>query len=214
MRIGTKSLLFGAHQFITHPVCIAIAWFRLYGWSTILWRPMKSGPEHHLVLEIKPWSLSLWLSFLVHDWGYWGLPNMDGPEGSLHPLRSAIAYDKVFPTKKKHLWMAFIAAHSRASAKELPYLDGPSPLAAADKLAIGLTPWWLYVPLTRMTGEIREYQSTPRHASEHGHISDDGRKQPWRTDVAWFKTICHNLNAWAYKDAERIKALSLRIEYE
>lgn len=32
-----------------------------------------------------------------------------------------------------------------------------SPLCLADKLAIGLTPAWLYLPMVRATGEIDEY---------------------------------------------------------
>ena len=31
MNIGTKSLLYGAHQFALHPFFVALAWRRLYG---------------------------------------------------------------------------------------------------------------------------------------------------------------------------------------
>ncbi|MDQ6662779.1 MAG: hypothetical protein M3Z23_00090, partial [Acidobacteriota bacterium] len=39
MKIGTRSVLFGAHQFLLHPVFLAIAWRRLYGfpWDPRLW---------------------------------------------------------------------------------------------------------------------------------------------------------------------------------
>ncbi|MCK5235828.1 MAG: hypothetical protein KAR06_02490, partial [Deltaproteobacteria bacterium] len=60
--VGTKSLLFGVHQFIWHPITVLIAWCKLYGWPT--W------PEL--------------VCIIVHDWGYWGKPNMDGPEGEKH----------------------------------------------------------------------------------------------------------------------------------
>lgn len=60
MEIGTKSILFGAHQFILHPIFVFIAWWKLYGF---------------------PWDLRLWVAFIVHDWGYWGKLNMDGKEG-------------------------------------------------------------------------------------------------------------------------------------
>lgn len=48
MKIGTKSLLFGAHQFLIHPFWIAVAWNRLYGF---------------------PKDPRLWIAFIVHDWG-------------------------------------------------------------------------------------------------------------------------------------------------
>ncbi len=39
MRIGTKSVVFGAHQFWIHPFFVFIAWWRLYGfpWDPRLW---------------------------------------------------------------------------------------------------------------------------------------------------------------------------------
>ena len=63
MNVGTKSLLFGVHQFIWHPVTVLIAWVSLYGRPT--WREL--------------------ICIIVHDWGYWGAPNMDGEEGERHP---------------------------------------------------------------------------------------------------------------------------------
>lgn len=64
MRIGTKSVLYGAHAFYLHPWFVAWAWWKLYGF---------------------PWKPWLWVMFFVHDLGYWGKPNMDGPEGERHP---------------------------------------------------------------------------------------------------------------------------------
>lgn len=32
MKVGTKSVLFGAHCFFIHPVFVAIAWIKLFGW--------------------------------------------------------------------------------------------------------------------------------------------------------------------------------------
>ena len=63
MKIGTKSLLFGAHNIIIHPVLVFIAWWRLYGF---------------------PFDPRLWIAFLVHDWGYFGKSDMDGSEGETH----------------------------------------------------------------------------------------------------------------------------------
>ncbi len=36
VKVGTRSLLFGAHQFAIHPWFVAAAWWRLYG-SRVAW---------------------------------------------------------------------------------------------------------------------------------------------------------------------------------
>src|SRR5271169_964683 len=64
MRIGTKSVLFGAHCFFLHPWFVAAAWWKLNGF---------------------PWDPRLWVAFFVHDIGYLGKANMDGTEGESHP---------------------------------------------------------------------------------------------------------------------------------
>ena len=38
MKVGTRSLLFGSHQFMLHPLFVAIAWRRLYGRWPHGWR--------------------------------------------------------------------------------------------------------------------------------------------------------------------------------
>ena len=63
MKVGTKSVLFGAHQFLIHPPFVALAWWKLYGF---------------------PFDPRLWVAFYVHDIGYLGKPNMDGSEGESH----------------------------------------------------------------------------------------------------------------------------------
>ena len=63
MKTGTKSVLFGAHCFFLHPWFVAWAWIKLYGF---------------------PLDLRIWIAFFVHDLGYLGKPNMDGPEGEAH----------------------------------------------------------------------------------------------------------------------------------
>ncbi|KKK99728.1 hypothetical protein LCGC14_2629800, partial [marine sediment metagenome] len=68
MKTGTKSLLFGVHQFILHPLMVLLAWFVYY----------KRAPKFYQLCAI-----------VTHDLGYWGLSNMDGEEGSLHPERAA-----------------------------------------------------------------------------------------------------------------------------
>jgi hypothetical protein len=56
VKVGTKSILFGAHQFVLHPLILFVAWWQLYGF---------------------PADPRLWVAFVVHDLGYWGKPNMD-----------------------------------------------------------------------------------------------------------------------------------------
>lgn len=130
MKLGTRSLLFGAHQVLLHPLFLALAWHRLYG---------------------PPLDPRLWAAFLVHDWGYWGKPNMDGPEGETHPELGG----RIMACLFGEAWGDFTRLHSRTYAK----LEGrePSPLAAADKLVLLLTPAWLYLPLVVLSGEVWEY---------------------------------------------------------
>lgn len=128
--IGTKSLLFGAHQFILHPLFVFWGWWKLYGF---------------------PYDPRLWLAFIIHDWGYWGCPNMDGPEGKCHPYWAAMVMARWFGDE----WGDECRLHSRTIAKHdfMP----PSRLCAADKMVTSLTPAWLYLPMVRMTGELAEY---------------------------------------------------------
>src|SRR5262245_41708328 len=68
MKIGTKSVLFGVHQFLWHPLTVGLAWRKLYG----VW-PRAEG----------------WVAIFCHDLGYSVCTNIDGPEGRLHPERGA-----------------------------------------------------------------------------------------------------------------------------
>lgn len=108
MTIGTKSLLFGVHCFFIHPITVAIAWTRLYGF---------------------PFNPILWFCFIVHDWGYWGCTDMDGPSGKHHPDLGA----KITGFFFGKWWGDFVRYHSRGAARR----DGvsPSALCIADKLA-------------------------------------------------------------------------------
>jgi hypothetical protein len=162
MKIGTRSILFGAHQFLIHPWFVAEAWRRLFGF---------------------PWDPRLWVLFFVHDLGYLGKPNMDGEEGEMHPLLGArimALFDGHWPHRHKFMvalgyrqalpcwetgrgtvamgnWALLCLLHSRFLSKQLGHK--PSRLCIADKLAICLTPAWLYLPMTRATGELAEYMS-------------------------------------------------------
>ncbi len=162
MKIGTRSILFGAHQFLIHPWFVAEAWRRLFGF---------------------PWDPRLWVLFFVHDLGYVGKPDMDGEEGETHPFfgaRVMALFDGHWPLRHKIMvnlgyaqrlpcwetrrgtvamgrWALLSLLHSRFLSKQLGLT--PSRLCIADKLAICLTPAWLYLPMTRATGELREYMT-------------------------------------------------------
>lgn len=171
MRIGTKSLLYGAHCFFLHPWFVALAWCRLYGF---------------------PWDPRLWVAFVVHDWGYWGKPNMDGPEGEQHPIAGALIMARLFGPA----WGDFCLLHSRWFATRMN--KRYSRLCVADKYAICLTPAWLYLPMVRATGELDEYMGLAREdkyqAMGHDHS----------TPRAWWRSVQGYLREWvmAHKDAD------------
>jgi hypothetical protein len=160
MTVGTKSVLFGAHCFPLHGWFVARAWWILYGF---------------------PWNPILWCAFFLHDIGYLGKPNMDGPEGETHPRLGAYLMSVLFdfgyprrrwdhdsyhggwlaPVTEYGRWGTFTLTHSRYYAKSLGMQ--PSRLCVADKLAIALVPAWLYLPMVRATGEIKEYMAHAPH---------------------------------------------------
>lgn len=136
MKVGTKSVLFGAHQFLIHPIIVARAWSRLYGF-----------PIDH----------RLWVAFFVHDVGYIGKPNMDGDEGETHVETGAKIMGKLFGKE----WHDFTLNHSRFYAKKNN--TKISRLCVADKYAMVLTPTWLFVALTTLSGERSEYFSHEKY---------------------------------------------------
>ena len=137
MKLGTKTVLFGTHSPLIHTWMVALAWRRLYGF---------------------PWDPRLWVAFVVHDLGYWGKPNLDGPEGTTHPQLGARIMWRLFGPD----WYDFCLLHSRHYAR---MLDRPtSPLCRADKLALAVTPRWLYLGLARLSGEVWEYLETAKEA--------------------------------------------------
>lgn len=174
MKIGTKSILFGAHAFYLHWLFVAVAWWKLYGF---------------------PWDPRLWVAFFVHDLGYFGKPNMDGAEGERHVEWGARIMWKLFDWPgRKQFWHDFCLYHSRFYAKR----DGKSfsRLCVADKLSIVLTPAWIYIPMTRLSGEIHEYMKLadartkagePKYASMN--IYSDDVKQ-------WYANIQEYLQRW------------------
>lgn len=160
MKIGTRSLLFGVHCWIVHPWFVAIAWWKLYGF---------------------PFDPRLWIAFVVHDWGYWGKPNMDGPEGEMHIEAGARIMGRVFGGE----WADFCRYHSRFIAKR----DGKpfSRLCVADKLAVAITPWWLYIPMAMLSHELSEYMEGKAARTPAGS----------RSAYQWYRDVQQYLRAWA-----------------
>ena len=132
VRVGTKSVLFGAHAALLHPWFVAAAWWRLYGF---------------------PCDPRLWTAFFVHDLGYINRSDMDGRDGERHVELGARIMGCCFGP----FWRDLCLCHSRYYAKRLGRHF--SRLCVADKLAFVMTPAWLYLPMTRATGELTEYMA-------------------------------------------------------
>lgn len=152
---GTRSVLFGAHCFLLHPWFVALAWWRLYGF---------------------PFDPRLWFAFFLHDIGYLGKPNMDGEEGEQHPVAGAKIMRFLFGQR----WHDFTLYHSRFLAKK--HGKQYSKLCVADKLALVITPAWLYLPMVRATGEINEYMKDAARNSA-GEIKVQQSQRKWLADV-------------------------------
>jgi len=157
--IGTRSLLFGVHCWFIHPLFVFVAWWQLYGF---------------------PWDIRLWIAFFVHDLGYLGKPNMDGPEGERHVVFAAEWMGSRFGAE----WGDFCRLHSRFWAKKAGRQF--SRLCVADKQAIVLTPVWLYLLLGNLSGEIHEY------------MDGKGARTPaqGRSQVAWFLAVRRYVEEW------------------
>jgi hypothetical protein len=176
MKVGTRSLLFGAHAFWLHPLLVGLAWARLYGW---------------------PWSPRLWFAFFLHDIGYLGAESMDDESGERHVELGAAIMKVLFG----QAWGDFTAAHSRYWAKR----NGlrVSRLCVADKLAFVLTPASLYLPMTRATGELREYmvRAKERQAGS-SHFTQDELMGLNSSDAGkWLRALKSYTQRWI--DAHR-----------
>jgi hypothetical protein len=187
--IGTRSILIGAHCICIHPWLVALAWWKLYGF---------------------PWDPRLWAAFFLHDIGYLGKPNMDGEEGEAHVELGAwimhVLFDRPALVIKDRQsladrkWHDFTLYHSRFYAKN----DGvnPSPLCAADKLALYLTPWWLYLPMIRLTGEIKEYMELSKARTEAGEPKYSSQKLSTDSEKSWCFDVQEYARRWAMEHAD------------
>ena len=150
MRVGTKSLLVGVHNIVWHPVTVILAWRELYGtWPN--WKEL--------------------VCIVIHDWGYWGSPNMDGPEGEDHPEFAAELAHRWLDKKGEDVGDGFVIDcsdefweywllclyHSRHYARRDD--EEPSKLCWADKLSIKYDPRWFYLLRAQLSGELEEYMA-------------------------------------------------------
>lgn len=171
MKIGTKSILFGAHQFLLHPLFVATAWWKLYGF---------------------PFDPRLWFCFFLHDVGYIGKPNMDGPQGKMHPWEVHFYIEALFGRK----WADFCLYHSRSIAET--YNAEVSPLCVADKYAFCITPRWLYLPMTKLTGEIDEYLDD----SDYKECNPRDKL----TYILWHSYVNRILHNWVMNNKDEVMA--------
>jgi hypothetical protein len=156
---GTKSLLFGVHQFIWHPITVYLAWISLY----------KKRPN---------WKDTICI--IIHDWGYWGCQNMDDKKGEAHPEFAASLAHALFDKDRWQDWTYYNLClyHSRHYARALKV--EPSKLCWADKYSIVYETWWTYLPRAWASGELPEYRKI---ASDSGFVSE------CRTSREWFVWI-------------------------
>ena len=158
MKIGTKSVLFGVHQFILHPLFVFRAWIWLFGWP----------------------SLGETVAIIIHDLGYVGKPNMDGDEGDTHPEWAALFFER----RGRQDLANLCRGHSRfwAKKKGLPL----SKLCYADKMGNAFMPIWLWTLGARLTGEIKDYEEAEKHEIRGNKMVEpdkDGRIDTY----TWFR---------------------------
>jgi hypothetical protein len=138
MTLGTKTLLFGVHQVFIHPLLVTVAWVKLYR-SFPSWREM--------------------FCIVIHDWGYWGKPDLKNADGDAHPELGAKIAGRVLGPE----WSDFILGHSsfymvRKGVKQ-------SKLFGPDKYWHCMIPLWLYKMLSVPSGEFKHYREL-KHARQ------------------------------------------------
>lgn len=158
MKIGTKSLLIGAHQILWHPFTVMLAWRELHG----KWPDWRTA-----------------VCIFIHDLGYWGCSDMEGEEGQNHPYLAAqlaLQYlDDPNDLILNHVYADFCLFHSRTLAAR--FSRTPSPLCWADKLSVKFDPWWFYLFRVYLSGEIYEYRK---------EAADAGLFPLSRSDKDWY----------------------------
>ncbi len=175
MNVGTKSLLWGVHQVVWHPITVALAWRQIEGRWPNWWQSV---------------------AIVLHDVGYWGCPNMDGEEGRQHPVRGAEITANVVQTlyatamrlrypiqvrvNEAFAHECFIQSmllrskayklalgHSRFFAEKERIQV--SKLFRPDKLCVRFDPPWFYLLRARLSGELAEYVNNSTLGGDTGH---------------------------------------------
>ena len=143
MTLGTKTLLFGVHQVLIHPLLVTISWVKLYH-SFPNWREL--------------------FCIFIHDWGYWGKPSLKDADGDTHPELGAKIAHRLFDKERySYDWQNFILGHS--SFYVVRNGIQPSKLLAADKYFHCMIPLWFYKMLAVPTGEFKHYREL-KHARQ------------------------------------------------
>lgn len=240
--VGPRSVLAGAHCFFVHPWFVAAAWARCYGfpWDPRLWAAFFAHDLGYLFFwcgdmdgadgERHPeWAARLMHALFdgpggpderrdvagedVHDpgrfddlWGQGWRPVTE--TGRLQGGRFVMTFRR--PGRSTY-WHDLVLYHSRFYAKRdgRPY----SRLCVADKLAVALEPWWLYLPRVWLTGELYEYMALSRAAAlgKAGEPGSKYRGEPQCTTAAevaglgpyraWFVVMTNYCRKWAVTHA-------------
>jgi len=149
MKLGTKSLLWGAHAFFLHPFQVGWGWRRLWKF---------------------PWDPRLWVCFFFHDVGYIMRDQMDGDGSEEHVILGAEIVRSICGPE----YADECCRHSREWCRR--WGQPVSRLCLADKMAFVLAPWWLYLPMTRLTGELDEYMRRSREEHRLGGYTEEERE--------------------------------------
>lgn len=149
MRVGTKSVLFGAHAFLLHPIAVLIAYTHLF--------ELPRDPR-------------LLLAIGVHDLGYWGMDSVEGQGSEEHVELGGRIMDFICGRP----WGDFVRRHSRSWCER--HGKAYSRLCVADKLAFVLTPAWLYLPMARASGELGEYITATDGQEGDGKFTEAERR--------------------------------------
>jgi hypothetical protein len=180
MKIGTKSLLFGCHQFMIHPYYVYKGWLKLY--SRPNWKEF--------------------ICIIVHDWGYWGCADMDGKEGSSHSIYGAYLATKYLHwvrTAKQYIeankgydlkYHNLCILHSASFADKQGEI--PSKLCWADKYATLLIPDRLWLFLAKLSSELSEYMDH----EQNNKLKNISCPYEWKRELSKLimLRIAHNVN--------------------
>jgi hypothetical protein len=149
MSVGTKSLLFGVHQIIIHPITVLLAWIYIF----------KCFPSFKELVCI-----------IIHDWGYFGKTNMNDEDGEKHVELGARIASYLFGSEYADLCLF----HSRHYARK--FNKQPSKLCWADKFSLCFEFWWTYLPRAWLSGELSDYRMMAVRA---GNISYSSSNREW-----------------------------------